>query len=59
MSENFNIDDVSNLAFIELSEDEKAKLQKDLQIILEHVEALKNVDIKDEKFRKIFEKNKE
>ena len=49
MSENFNIDDISNLASIELSEDEKAKLQKDLQIILEHVDALKNVDIKDEK----------
>ena len=49
MSEKFNIDDVSNLASIELSQDEKAKLQKDLQIILEHVDALKNVDIKDEK----------
>ena len=49
MSENFNIDDVSNLASIELSQDEKTKLQKDLQIILEHVDALKNVDIKDEK----------
>ena len=49
MSENFNIDDISNLASIELSEDEKAKLQKDLQIILEHVDALKNIDIKDEK----------
>ena len=46
MSEKFNIDDVSNLASIELSQDEKAKLQKDLQIILEHVDALKNVDIK-------------
>jgi len=32
MSEKFNIDDVSNLASIELSQDEKAKLQKDLQI---------------------------
>ena len=39
MSENFNIDDISNLASIELSEEEKAKLQKDLQIILEHVDA--------------------
>ena len=43
MSENFNIDDISNLASIELSEEEKAKLQKDLQIILEHVDALKNI----------------
>ena len=49
MSENFNIDDISNLASIELSEEEKAKLQKDLQIILEHVDALKNIDVKDEK----------
>ena len=45
MSENFNIDDISNLASIELSEEEKAKLQKDLQIILEHVDALKNIDV--------------
>ena len=28
MSEKFNIDDISNLASIELSEEEKAKLQK-------------------------------
>ena len=34
MSENFNIDDISNLASIELSEEEKAKLQKDLQIMV-------------------------
>ena len=28
MSENFNIDDISNLASIELSEEEKAKTSK-------------------------------
>ena len=49
MSEKFNIDDVSNLASIELSQDEKAKLQKDLEIVLEHVDALKNIDVKDER----------
>ena len=49
MTKDFNIDDISNLASIRLEEKEKLKLQKDLEIVLEHVDALKNIDVKDEK----------
>ena len=34
MSENFNIDDISNLASIELSEEEKAKERRTMESIL-------------------------
>ena len=46
MTKDFNIDDISNLASIHLEEKEKLKLQKDLEIVLEHVDALKILMLK-------------
>ncbi|MGA1478901.1 MAG: Asp-tRNA(Asn)/Glu-tRNA(Gln) amidotransferase subunit GatC [Candidatus Actinomarina sp.] len=44
MSNQFDIDNVSKLASIELEETEKNKLSQDLSIILEHVQAISNLE---------------
>ena len=48
MKKDIDIKSVAKLAAINLSEDEENKLEKDLNIILEHVEALSKMDIDDE-----------
>ena len=47
MSQDFNIQEVAKLALIKLNLDEVNKLGKDLEIILEHVEALSKLKIED------------
>ncbi len=48
MKKEINIKSVAKLAAINLSKDEENKLEKDLNIILEHVEALSKMKIGDE-----------
>ena len=48
MKKDIDIKSVAKLAAINLSENEEIKLEKDLNIILEHVEALSKMDIDDE-----------
>jgi|TARA_B100001113_G_scaffold245731_1_gene202194 aspartyl-tRNA(Asn)/glutamyl-tRNA(Gln) amidotransferase subunit C len=48
MKKDIDIKSVAKLAAINLSEHEEKKLEKDLNIILEHVEALSKMDIDDE-----------
>ena len=47
MSEDFNIQEVAKLSSIKLNDDEVKKLSEDLEIILEHVEALSKLKIDD------------
>ena len=48
MKKDIDIKSVAKLAAINLSEHEEKKLEKDLNIILEHVEALSKMNIDDE-----------
>lgn len=45
MSEKFDISNIAKLASISLSDDEKQKLSSDLSVILEHVQALSNLEL--------------
>ena len=48
VSKDFDIQNIAKLASINLSEDEKEKLAKDLSIILEHVKALSDLELNTE-----------
>ena len=45
MSEKFDIANIAKLASISLNDDEKLKLSSDLSVILEHVQALSNLEL--------------
>ena len=45
MSEKFDISNIAKLASVSLSDDEKQKLSSDLSVILEHVQALSNLEL--------------
>ena len=45
MSNDFNIENIAKLASINLSEEEQESLSNDLNIILEHVNALSNLKL--------------
>ena len=45
MSNDFNIKNIAKLASINLSEEEQESLSNDLNIILEHVNALSNLKL--------------
>ena len=45
MSEKFDIANIAKLASISLNDDEKQKLNSDLSVILEHVQALSNLEL--------------
>ena len=45
MSEKFDITNIAKLASISLNDDEKQKLSSDLSVILEHVQALSNLEL--------------
>ena len=47
MSGNFDIQEIAKLASIELNKDELKRLRKELEVILEHVEALSNIKLGD------------
>ena len=47
MPEDFNIQEIAKLASIELNKNELKRLRKELEIILEHVEALSNIKLSD------------
>ena len=45
MSEKFDITNIAKLASISLSDDEQQKLSSDLSVILDHVQALSNLEL--------------
>ena len=45
MSDKFDIANIAKLASISLNDDEKQKLSSDLSVILEHVQALSNLEL--------------
>lgn len=47
MPEDFDIQEIAKLASIELNKDERKRLHKELEIILEHVEAISNIKLGD------------
>ena len=51
MPEDFNIQEIAKLASIELNKNELKRLRKELEIILEHVEALSNIKLSDSDIR--------
>ena len=45
MSKKFDITNIAKLASISLSDDEKEKLSNDLSVIIEHVQALSDLEL--------------